>query len=185
MKRETNIRLKDFKPDEHVLVVARKHWFIFLVQVLGLLVLFFIPFFFIPILSIFVTAGGGPVSVPAGYGLFFVSLWALILWQLLFARWTDYYYDIWIVTNWRIIDIDQKGFYRRNIATLLNLDHIEDITTEEEGFFGSLLNYGSLQVQTAASHREFTMPSIGGARSVERIIRDAQEARLGLNTKRY
>lgn len=180
--KEKDIRLKDFKADEHVLVVARKHWFVFFLEILGLVILFVIPFFFVPILNVFVTAGGGPVNVPAGYTFFFGSLWALIVWQFLFARWTDYYYDIWIVTNWRIIDIDQKGFYRRNIATLLNLDHIEDITTEEEGFFGSLLNYGSLQVQTAASHREFRMPSIARARKIERIIRDAQEKMLGLRS---
>lgn len=182
------IHLKDFKPDEEILVIARKHWFIFFLQGLGLLIIFLIPFFFIPILSIFVNAGGGAVSIPAGYGLFFMSLWALIVWQLLFARWTDYYFDIWIVTNWRIIDIDQKGFYRRNVSTLLNLDHIEDITTEEEGFFGSLLGYGSLQVQTAAASVEFIMPSIARARNVEQIIRKAQERMIGLkagNTGNY
>lgn len=183
MEKQNKMRLKDFKPDEHVLVVARKHWFVFLIEMLGLILIFIVPFFFIPIITVFMTAGGGP-NIPAAFSLFFSSLWALIVWQLIFERWTDYYYDIWIVTNWRIIDIDQKGFYRRNIATLLNLDHIEDITTEEEGFFGSLLNYGSLQVQTAASQREFVMPSIARARKIERIIRKAQEMRLGINARR-
>lgn len=180
MNKKTAIHLKDFKSDEHVLTVARKHWFIFLVQILGLAIIFFIPFFFIPILSVFISAGGETVAIPAGYGLFFMSLWALLLWQILFSKWTDYYYDVWVITNWRIIDIDQKGFYRRNVATILNLDHIEDITTEEEGFFGSILGYGSLQVQTASASKEFTMPSIANARGVEKIVRKAQEERLGL-----
>lgn len=178
MKKE--IRLKDFKPDEHVLVVARKHWFVFVRETFGLVLLFIIPFFFLPILSAFVAAGGGPVGIPSGYGFFFASLWALILWQILFARWTDYYYDIWIITNWRIIDIDQKGFFRRNVATLLNLDHIEDITTEIAGIFGTFLNYGRLKVQTAAAQPEFEMDDIGQPREVERIVRGAQELRLGI-----
>jgi membrane protein YdbS with pleckstrin-like domain len=172
------IKLKDFKENEKVLAVARKHWFVFFREVLGLAILFVIPFFFIPFLSIFIAAGGGPVQIPSGFGLFFASLWALIIWQLLFARWTNYYYDVWIITNWRVIDIDQRGFYRRNVSTLLNLERIEDIVTEEEGFFGSLLHFGSLQIQTAASQREFFMPSIAGAQRIERIIRDAQEVRM-------
>jgi hypothetical protein len=178
MKKDT--RLKDFKPDEHIITVARKHWFIFLVEIIGLLMLFIIPFFFIPFIAIFIAAGGGAVAVPPGLGFFFASLWALILWQMLFARWTNMYYDVWIVTNWRIIDIDQKGFFRRNVATLLNLDHIEDITTEVGGLFGTLFNYGSVQVQTAAASREFVMDNINSPRKVEQIIRKAQEERLNL-----
>lgn len=177
------IRLKDFKPDEHVLVVARHHWFVFIRDVIGLLLLFFVPFFAIPIITIFITAGTPTVQIPAGFGFFFASFWALILWQMLFARWTDYYYDVWIVTNWRIIDIDQKGFFHRDVATLLNLDHIEDITTEINTVIGTFLNFGNLQVQTAAAKREFVIAEITNPREVERIIRKAQEVRLGLRAK--
>lgn len=178
-----DIRLKDFKSDERVLTVARKHWFVFFIQILGLIILFIIPFFFIPFLTIFIAAGGGPVTIPSGYGIFFASMWALVLWQMLFARWTDYYYDIWIITNWRIIDIEQKGFFKRNVATLLNLDHIEDITTEIGGVFGTFLNYGTLMVQTAAAKTEFFMPNIANPREIDRTIRKAQEARISLTPK--
>ena len=175
-----DMRLKDFKADEHILVVVRKHWFVFVKTILGLLILFLIPFFFIPFLTIFVAEGGGPVTINAGYGVFFASFWALVLWQMLFAKWTDYYYDVWIVTNWRIIDIDQQGFFNRDIATLLNLDHIEDIKTYVDSVIGTFLNYGCIQVQTAAAQREFIIRNIANPREVERIIRKAQEVRLGL-----
>jgi len=178
-----DIHLKDFKSDEHVLTVARKHWFVFFIQMIGLALLFIIPFFFIPFLAIFIVAGAGPVTIPAGFGFFFASLWALILWQMLFARWTNFYYDVWIITNWRIIDIDQKAFFKRNVATLLNLDHIEDITTEVDSVFGTFLNYGTLQVQTAAAKTEFHMNDIAQPREVERIIRKAQEVRLKLRPR--
>lgn len=182
MKREHHITLKDFKADERVLTVARKHWFVFFMQALGLALLFVVPFFFVPFLAIFIVEGGSPITINAGYGVFFASLWALILWQMLFAKWTDFYYDVWIITNWRIIDIEQKGFFKRNVATLLNLDHIEDITTEVGSIFGTFLNYGTLQVQTAASKTEFFMVDIAHPREVERIIRKAQEVRIGLNS---
>lgn len=177
------IKLKDFKPDEKILVVARHHWFIFLRDLIGVLLLFFIPFFAVPLLQPFLDAGGGPVTIPDGWGVFFASFWALMLWQVFFARWTDVYFDIWIVTNWRIIDIDQKGFFKRNIATLLNLDHIEDVTTDIGSVFGTLLEYGDIQVQTAAAKDEFAFKEAGNPRHVEKIIRSAQEERLGLRPK--
>ncbi|XKT74404.1 MAG: hypothetical protein ACJKTH_03545 [Patescibacteria group bacterium UBA2163] len=42
MKKE--IRLKDFKPDEHVLIVVRRHWFVFFRQIIGLMLLFLFRF---------------------------------------------------------------------------------------------------------------------------------------------
>ena len=172
--------LKDFKPDEHVLIVARRHWFVFFRDVIGILLLFFIPFFAIPVLGVFVTAGTPTVTIPSGFGFFFASLWALVLWQMLFARWTDYYYDVWIVTNWRIIDVDQRGFFHRNIATLLNLDHIEDVTTDGNSVIGTLLNFGDIQVQTAAAKQELIFWETANPRHVEKIIRSAQEKMLGI-----
>lgn len=174
------LHLKDFKQDERVLVVARKHWFVFFIQIIGILILFIVPFFALPLLSIFLAAGGGPVAVPPGFGFFFISLWALVLWNMLFARFTDFYFDVWIVTNWRIIDIEQKGFFNRNVSTLLNLEHIEDVTTAVSSILGTFLNYGHLQVQTAAAHREFVIEDVADPRGIERIIRRAQEVRLGL-----
>lgn len=178
-----DIRLKDFKPDEHVLMVVRHHWFTYFRSVVGLLLLFVVPFFFLPFVSTFVTAGGGPVGIPAGFTLFFGSLWALILWNMFFARWTDLYYDVWIITNWRIIDIDQRGFFYRDTATLLTLEKIEDVTTKVGGVIGTILNYGSVQVQTAAAHREFTIIEVPDPRNVEKVIRRAQEVRLGLKPR--
>ncbi len=174
------IHLSSVQPQERIITVARHHWFIYVRDLVGIALLFFLPFFAIPLLNIFITAGGGPVSIPDGYGLFFASLWALFLWQVLFSRWTDVYFDIWIVTNWRIIDIDQKGFFNREVATLLDLEKIEDVTVKLNSVIGNLLGYGDLQIQTGAVHREFIFPETDNPGGLEKIIRRAQEEHLGL-----
>lgn len=175
-----DIRLKDFKADEKVLLVAAHHWFVFFRQLIGLALLFLLPFFALPILSIFIGAGG--LSIPAGYGFFFASFWALILWQMLFAKWTDFYFDIWIITNWRVIDIEQKGFFNRDTATLLNLDKIEDVATRLNSVIGNLLGFGDIQIQTAATHREFVFKEAANPLAIEKILRKAQEERIGLQS---
>ena len=170
--------LKDFRDGERVVMLVRHHWFVLFREVFWLGILFIAPFFLIPIAFGISAQGGGLPSVPPGVVIFFASLWTLIIWHLLFARWTDYYYDIWIITNWRIIDIDQIGFFNRNVATLLTLDHIQDIETHVDGIVGTILNFGNIKVQTAAAKAEFLMSEIPNPVGIEKIIREAQEEKI-------
>ena len=174
---QTVLGFSDFRDNERVVAIVRHHWWVLFVQVIGIAVLFFAPFFLIPIVFLFASQGGAP-AIPGGVVLFAASAWSLIMWNFLFARWTDYYFDIWVITNWRIIDIDQQGFFKRNVATLLTLDHIEDIETSTDGIIGSLLNFGHVQVQTAAAEREFNIDDVPNPTGVDQIIRAAQEEKV-------
>src|SRR4051812_49369848 len=40
---------------------------------------------------------------------FLYTIWVLIVWIIIFIAWTDFYLDAWIITNKRLIDIEQKG----------------------------------------------------------------------------
>lgn len=163
--------IKDMRQGEKIVAVVRHHWFVFFRSIIGILLLFFVPFLVLPIVLAFIAQGGG--VAPAGFGFFFGSLWALFLWHLLFARWTDYYFDVWIITSDRVIDIDQKGFFRRNTATLANYEHVEDVSFELEGIFGNILNFGHVQVQTAGAKVEFIMEEVANPQKLERLIREA------------
>ena len=174
---QTVLGFNDFRDGERVIGVVRHHWWVLFTQIALLAIFFIAPFFLIPIVFLFASQSGVP-QISGGVVLFFTSLWTLIIWHLMFARWTDYYYDVWIITNWRIIDIDQQGFFKRNVATLLTLDHIEDIETQSVGVIGNLLNFGHVQVQTAAAEREFNIDDVPNPTGVEQIIRLAQEEKL-------
>lgn len=174
----TKLELGDLKHDERLVTIVRHHWFILLKDVFGVLMLFLIPFIVVPLASVYVVQSGVPAAqIGAVFG-FLGSLWALICWQLLWVKWTDYYYDVWIVTNWRIIDIDQRGLFKRNIASILNLDHIQDIDYELHGLIGNILNFGHFNVQTAGARNEFDFDDAANPAAVERVIRDAQEELL-------
>ena len=163
----------DFKDKERVVAVIRHHWFVFFRDIFGILLLFVAPFFVIPLFWTFATTSGGVPAISGGVVLFFGALWTLLMWNLLFVRWTDYYYDIWIITNWRIVDIDQKGLFNRSVATLLTLDHIQDVEAQTSGVIGSVLNFGHVQVQTAAAQREFSIDDVANPPRVVEIIREA------------
>lgn len=167
----------DMRPGEQIVAVVRRHWFILFRDIAALVIIFFLPFFVIP-LVIGVATAGGAFQVPAGVGLFFTAWWALIVWNLVFARWTDYYFDIWILTSQRLVDINQQGLFHRDIATLFDLNHIEDVKTVTYGIIGNLLGFGQLQIQTAAHRDEFVMDGIANPVGFERIIRETQQKHM-------
>jgi membrane protein YdbS with pleckstrin-like domain len=64
--------------------------------------------------------------------------------------------DLFIVTNERIVDITQVSLLERKIADT-PLEKIQDVAASSKGFLPTILNFGSITVQTAGKTAEFTM----------------------------
>jgi hypothetical protein len=86
----------------------------------------------------------------------------------------DYYLDVWIVTDQRIVNIEQKGLFGR-IVSELELENIQDITTDVKGVIPTFLNYCNLYVQTAAEMERFVFRNIPDPYSVKDMIMNLQK----------
>jgi len=138
---------------EKIVVRAHKHWFVYVVQILP-----FSLFSIIPIVYFFVA--GTPIeSTGPSLPLFFSGVLYLILWILLFISWTDYYLDVFILTDRRVMYISQKSLFTRKISTS-RLDRVQDVSIEVSGMMPTFLNYGDIFIQTAAEDREFIIHDI-------------------------
>lgn len=96
------------------------------------------------------------------YGAHIIALeasWALIMWMMFAVEWTNHYLDVLIVTDRRILDVDQIGLFARDIAEL-RVDNIEDIRIEVIGFLAHWLDFGTIELQTAAESRSFDIKNI-------------------------
>ena len=82
--------------------------------------------------------------------IFFSSLWMTMLLMVIFTIWTNYYLDIWIVTNNRIVDIEQRHLFNREVKTL-RMETVQDVQTDKIGLFQEFLDFGTLRVQTAGT----------------------------------
>src|SRR3989344_4290595 len=103
--------------NEQRIKLVRKHWFVITLEGLLFVILAIIP----PIISSFFGEFGGTenaVKFDSGLALFIYSIWLLFLWVGFFIAWTDYWLDIWLITNQRVIDIDQRGLFNRDIASI-------------------------------------------------------------------
>ncbi|HYF29422.1 MAG TPA: PH domain-containing protein [Candidatus Paceibacterota bacterium] len=163
------------EPGEKVTLSVRKHWFLFLVQLLPFALLAYLPLIFPDFIE-----GVSNAAPQAALGLqgftvenpwFRLGLgaWWLILWILAFNVFTSYFLNLWIITTTRIVHIRQYGFFSRQVSSFL-LSHIQDVTTTVDGFFATLLNYGSVRAETAgdasACFRMTGMPDPTGIRDL-------------------
>ncbi len=135
----------NLQTNEVVISVMRKHWFILFLSVMPFFILFILPF----IVMAFIPSAGIS-SVAIATIVFFIAGWMLVMLMIIFTIWTVYYLDIWVVTNQRIMDIEQKSLFNREIKTL-RMDTVQDVQVDVVGIFETFLKYGTLRVQTAGT----------------------------------
>lgn len=169
----------DLDEGEQILLEVRKHWFVLLgsIFIVGLLAV--APPLFLAILAslnlpISVNLTGSITSL----GLFLYTLWLLGLWMFAFVEWTDYYLDVWYVTNKRVVDVEQKGIFYREVSSL-HYGKIQDITIEIRGLIPTFLGFGDVHVQTAGETREIILRAAARPEDVKRIISNQIEVESG------
>jgi len=165
--------MKEFElePGEHVVKQLRKHWFIFLAEILPYAIIAAIPFALPNILPM-----APPLekyaeffnyhSIPARAAL---GVWLLITWTGAWGTFTRYFLNVWVLTNKRIVDIKQSGFFNREVSSLL-ISRVQDVTTNVVGLIPSLLGIGNINVQSAGAVDEFHMNGIPRPEQMRDII---------------
>lgn len=90
----------------------------------------------------------------------------------IFARaYYDFSQSVLIITNQRLISVSQKGFWKRKI-TETELNKIQDVASNTDGFFRIMLKYGDLVVRTAGATQggEIIVKDIGNPYEVQQKI---------------
>lgn len=64
-----------------------------------------------------------------------------------FPSWIGWYYSVFIVTDQRLIQITQKGFWSRSVVDI-GLNQIQMVNYEIAGFQETLLGFGTILMQT-------------------------------------
>lgn len=165
--------MKEFElePGEQVVEEARKHWFLFLTELLPFAVLVIIPFA-MPHLLVYAPplapyADRINYAEPVQRAL--LGVWLLICWTTAWGVFTRYYLNLWVLTNQRIVNIKQRGFFLREVSSLL-LPRVQDVTTDVSGVLPSLLGIGDIKVQTAGEEVDFVMRGIPHPEQMRDII---------------
>lgn len=112
---------------------------------------------------------------------FIENTFVLALWVYSFLIWIDYYFDVWVITNERIINIEQKGLFMRKMSEA-KYSKIQDISVEVNGFLQTIIGYGDVRVQTAGELENIIFRKISHPYEIKNMIASAQKENEKNNT---
>lgn len=80
--------------------------------------------------------------------LFLLPLGGFVLGLILFFfQWVRWYFTVFIVTNQRLRQVSQQGFFGKDVIDL-DLANIQNISYNVPGFTGEILGFGTIVIQT-------------------------------------
>jgi len=172
MKLFNQYHFSGLKDNEDILLVVHRHWFDILSQLVLILVMLMIilgSVFYLPeILSSFDTPFAQSLF------LFFLSLFAVITWLTGFIIWIDYYFDVWVVTSKRIININQIGLFSRQVSEM-EMEKVQDVSTKVNGVIATFLNYGDVLIQTAGEIPLFQFRKVPNPYAIKDLLMSLQK----------
>ncbi|MEI6222435.1 MAG: PH domain-containing protein [bacterium] len=99
--------------------------------------------------------------------VFLLWMGAGVLWII--YLWYQWFFDISVVTNIRIVDIDQIGFFHQKVSEA-GLDKIQDVVYEVRGILQTIFDFGNITIFTAGSRDGFTFENIHTPHTVHKRL---------------
>jgi hypothetical protein len=154
--------------NEKVYIMARRHWLTNMGWIINNLIYILIPFIIGLLLNVF-----DPKLPPVNgqvYAVLVLGYYSLILTNM-FKNFVDWYFDIYFVTNERVMDVVFKPFSSYQIEEI-PLSSIESVREKTPGILAALFNFGNITITTEANDRSMVFPYISRPTKVRDIISD-------------
>ncbi len=152
-----NVIFESQQNDEKLYFLLRRHPITNLGWVLSAIIFLLIPIIAMLLIESYFL---DPFAfIPAKYQMVVILLWYLLTMLYTFESFIVWYFNVYIITDKRIIDVDFKGLWGKRISEAL-LNSVEDVTYETHKFWHILFDYGDIFMQTAAERTEFEFHSI-------------------------
>lgn len=149
--------------EEKVVLFLRQHIIVNVKWVLAAVIMIFVP----TIAAVFRAFS----SLPTGFELVITLSWYLVTLAYAFENFLNWYFNVYIVTNMRIVDVDFHNLIYKQVSDA-NLDKIQDVTYNMGGVARTIFNYGDVFIQTASEVSEFDFLAVPNPDRVVKIIND-------------
>ncbi len=153
---------QELKEGENIIRIIHKHWASFIVPSFRILLGFSVSFFFSAFL--------------------FSFKWGLLIFILLFVIalvyavdiWMKWYFDLFVLTNYRILNIDQKGIFTREVSEV-TYKNVQGVNYELTGIFAMLFNYGTVKIQAIGIKNLIKIESVENPKNLQELILKIKE----------
>lgn len=144
--------------EDKIVIFTRRHWISMLGTIILIALMFLIPI--VILAAMFFTNRGIFSGIALNFIVIGGSIYYLVAAAYAFTEWISYYYDIFIVTEDEIIDINQEGIFDRSI-TEVSLLRVQDVSARIKGFLPTIFAYGDVVAESAGENtRTYIIDSI-------------------------
>lgn len=163
---ETKFSLQE--NDEQIELLMRRHPITNFFWIFLSLLFFLVPII-LPFLDINVFATDLFKALPVSAKFVIPVLWYTVLCGLTLTFFLNWFFNVYIVTNKRLIDVDYYGLFFHRISDC-HLDQVQDITHDVHGIWEITFNYGDVYVQTASEAAHIDFNSVANPQFVHQRI---------------
>lgn len=156
--------------DEEIILLLRAHLITNVPWILAAIGLALLPVIIVP----FVLALGVFPQVTFGLGLSGTILWYLGVFTYSFLNILYWYFNVGLITNERIVDVDWNSLVYRDVA-VAEMTQVEDVREAQIGVLSGIFDYGSVYVQTAGTEQNIEFFNVPHPQLVVRKIEELRQ----------
>lgn len=170
----SNLIIKDMvlNENEWIIKTIKQSKIVLMINLILPSIIILLPFFFL-----FILFSWGNKGIALFFGVLLVGIIFLIrtfiIWQ----------FKAFIITNQRIIDIDQKGFFQRVVSNV-PLKKIDDIFYKIKGFWQTISRIGSIYVTLIDHKNGLELKNVASPQLVQQMIFQLKEKEIGTNNNK-
>lgn len=153
----TKIRFVEQETDEVIELLLRQHWVTNVPWIFFSLIAFILPAILLQL-----DQGLGinfSQSIPLNILIEGLVIWYLLILAFVIEKFLHWYFNVYIVTNIHLIDINFETLLNRSIVEA-GLENVESASSRISGIIRSLFRYGDVIVQTAAESQQITFDAV-------------------------
>jgi membrane protein YdbS with pleckstrin-like domain len=158
-----NVKFVNADSEEKVLLLVRRHPITNLGWIIVAFLMIIAPSF-LGLLPFF-------DKLPSGFQTVMILIWYLITFAFILESFLDWYFNVCIITDERVIDVDFVNLLYREISET-KVTQIQDVSVEIGGGIRTFFGYGNVLIQTAAEIENIEFADIPNPDKVSKILRE-------------
>jgi hypothetical protein len=165
----TNIAFENQEDDEMIYLFLRAHIITNLGWILLTVILLILPLLFITLVIPILGVVG--ITIPGNFMLVLTLFYYLIVFGYAFVNYVKWFFNIGLVTNLRVVDIDVSDITSKSVAAT-EMKDILDVEYSQKGFMQNFFDYGNIHIQLAGMKPNFEFLSIPRPAKTSDVITD-------------
>ncbi len=161
--------------NEKIELFLRQHWVVNVPWVVASITAFFVPAIIIQ-LDQFLGINF-LINIPVQEFSGGLIIWYMIVTAFIIENFLSWYFNIYIVTNIHLVDINFRSLIAREV-TEIELKDVQSQSAHRKGIWGALFDYGDVFVETAAERQRIEFRNIPNPDFVADRIQDLGEGNI-------